>query len=167
VFPECLRTGPEPIFSMENPEIWVAARSLKLFLKYYENPSRRVWLKRPLDYIEEDEVRAYREYVSPGLHRRYPLSAVHHPPTSSFFHNVSNDFGSSLWLMPARGSVWITSTPSSRFFQVSRTNAADFQTTLYHPPLQLLQLLQLLRPQIRRLSIPRHHRARAPSPGRR
>ena len=52
---------------MEHPEVWVTARSLNLFLKYYESPSRRVRLKRPLNYIEEDEVRAYRTYVSPHL----------------------------------------------------------------------------------------------------
>lgn len=49
---------------MEHPEVWVTARSLKLFLKYHDNPLKRVWLKRPLNYIEEDEVRAYRAYVS-------------------------------------------------------------------------------------------------------
>ena len=54
---------------MEHPEVWVTTRSLKLFLKYYENPSKRVCLKRPLGYIEEDEVRAYRSYVSPPLYR--------------------------------------------------------------------------------------------------
>jgi len=69
---------------MENPEVWVTARSLKLFLKYYENPSRRLWLKRHLNYIEEDEVRAYRAYVSSGL-----LDSIHsqqltvHPPLGS------------------------------------------------------------------------------------
>jgi len=57
---------------MEHPEVWVTIRSLKLFLKYYENPSKRVWLKRPLGYIEEDEVRAYRTYVSPNLHQQLP-----------------------------------------------------------------------------------------------
>ena len=63
---------------MEHPEIWVTIRSLKLFLKYYENPSKRVWLKRPLNYIEEDEVRAYRAYVSPRPHQRDPPSVAHH-----------------------------------------------------------------------------------------
>jgi len=53
---------------MEHPEVWVTTRSLKLFLKYYENPSKRVWLKRPLGHIEEDEVRAYRTYASHPLY---------------------------------------------------------------------------------------------------
>jgi hypothetical protein len=148
---------------MEHPEVWVTSRSLKLFLKYYENPLKRVWLKRPLNYIEEDEVRAYRTYVSPHPHRRYPLSGTHHPPTSRCFHSLSNDLHFSLWLTPTRGSAWITSTPFSRLFQVSRTNVADFRTTLYYPPLQLLQRLQ---PQIRPSLIPHHRCARAPSPER-
>ena len=80
VFPECLRTGPEPALSMEHPEVWVTIRSLKLFLRYYENPAKRVWLKRPLGYIEEAEVRAYRAFVSP----RRPLPSMTyrniHPP---------------------------------------------------------------------------------------
>ena len=48
--------------------MWVTTRSLKLFLKYYENPSKRVWLKRPLTRIEEDQVRAYRTFVSSRLY---------------------------------------------------------------------------------------------------
>lgn len=63
---------------MEHPEVWVTTRSLKLFLKYYESPSKRVWLKRPLGYIEEDEVRAYRTYVSTPLYRRFPPLAAYH-----------------------------------------------------------------------------------------
>ena len=62
---------------MEHPEVWVTIRSLRLFLKYYENPSKRVWLKRPLNYIEEDEVRAYRTYVSSRLDQYHLVLAAH------------------------------------------------------------------------------------------
>lgn len=53
---------------MEHPEVWVTTRSLKLFLGYYENPSKRICLNRPLHYIDEDDVRAYRAFVSPRLY---------------------------------------------------------------------------------------------------
>lgn len=79
---------------METPEVWVTIRSLKLFLKYYKNPSKRVRLKRPLDPIEENEIRDYREFVSPAhvniIHSQQfatmsPLASSSASPTIAIF----------------------------------------------------------------------------------